>query len=114
MTDQQLAFAPATEQLRLLEGGKIGAAELLELYLERIERFNPAYNLVVAFDRNRARAAAREIDRQRVAGEPLGPLAGLPITIKDSFEVTGMPTTCGFEHLRDHRPEEDADAVARV
>ena len=114
MTDQQLAFAPATEQLRLLEGGKIGAAELLELYLERIERFNPAYNLVVAFDRNRARAAAREIDRQRVAGEPLGPLAGLPITIKDSFEVTGMPTTCGFEHLRDHRPEEDADAVATL
>ena len=111
MTDQQLAFAPATEQLRLLETGKIGAAELLELYLERIDRFNPAYNLVVAFDRDRARASAHEIDRQRASGEPLGPLAGLPITIKDSFEVTGMPTTCGFEHLRDHRPERDADAV---
>jgi amidase len=112
MTDQQLAFSPATEQLRLLEGGKIGAGELLELYLDRIDRFNPTYNLVVAFDRDRARAAAREIDRQRTTGEPLGPLAGLPITIKDSFEVTGMPTTCGFEHLRDHRPEQDADAVA--
>ena len=111
MTDQQLAFAPATEQLRLLETGKIGAAELLELYLERTDRFNPAYNLVVAFDRDRARASAHEIDRQRASGEPLGPLAGLPITIKDSFEVTGMPTTCGFEHLRDHRPERDADAV---
>lgn len=112
MTDQQLAFASATEQARLLETGKIGAAELLELYLERVDRFNPAYNLVVAFDRDRARATAREIDRQRASGDPLGPLAGLPITIKDSFEVTGMPTTCGFEHLRDHRPERDADAVA--
>src|SRR5690554_539105 len=111
MTDQQLAFIPATEQIRLLETGKIGAAELLELYLERIDRFNPAYNLVVALDRDRARAAARETDRQRATGEPLGPLAGLPITIKDSFEVTGMPTTCGFEHLRDHRPAQDADAV---
>lgn len=114
MTDQQLAFAPATEQRRLLESGMIGAAELLELYLERIDRLNPAYNLVVAFDRDRARAAARDIDRQRVSGEPLGPLAGLPITIKDSFEVTGMPTTCGLEHLRDHRPEQDADAVASL
>ena len=112
MTDQQLAFAPATEQFKLLEGGKIGAAELLELYLARVDRFNPAYNLLVAFDRDRARAAAREIDSQRTGGEPLGPLAGLPITIKDSFEVTGMPTTCGLEHLREHRPDRDADAVA--
>src|SRR5688500_2072246 len=111
MTDQQLALASATEQLRLLETGKIGAAELLELYLERVERFNPAYNLVVAFDRDRARATAREIDQQRASGDPLGPLAGLPITIKDSFEVTGMPTTCGLERLRDHRPGQDADAV---
>ena len=114
MTDQQLAFAPATKQLQLLATGKIGAAELLELYLERIDRFHPAYNLVVAFDRDRARATAREIDSQRAGGEPLGPLAGLPITIKDSFEVTGMPTTCGLEHLRDHYPAEDADAVATL
>src|SRR5688500_14079320 len=111
MTDQQLAFAPATEQLRLLETGKIGAGELLELYLHRIDRFNPTYNLVVAFDRDRARAVAHEIDKQRASGEPLGPLAGLPIPIKDSFEVTGMPTTCGLVHLREHRPERDADAV---
>jgi amidase len=112
MTDQLLAFASATEQARLLETGKIGAAELLELYLERIDRFNPAYNVVVAFDRERASAVAHEIDRQRASGDPLGPLAGLPITIKDSFEVTGMPTTCGLEHLRDHYPRHDADAVA--
>jgi amidase len=111
MTDQQLAFAPATEQARLLETGKIGAAELLELYLDRIDRLNPAYNLVVAFDRDQARDTAREIDRLRASGDPLGPLAGLPITIKDSFEVTGMPTTCGLESLRNHYPDSDADAV---
>lgn len=111
MNDQKLAFAPATEQLRLLASGAVSAAELLETYLERVDRFNPAYNLVVAFDRQRARATAGEIDRRRAAGEALGPLAGLPITIKDSFEVTGMPATCGLSHLRDHRPEQDADAV---
>jgi amidase len=111
MTDQQLAFASATEQSQLLETGKIGAVELLELYLKRVDRFNPAYNLVVAFDRDRARATARGIDQQRASGDPLGPLAGLPITIKDSFEVTGMPTTCGLDQLRNHRPDQDADAV---
>ena len=112
MLDSELAFAPATAQLRLLESGEISAAELLQLYIERIERFNPTYNLVVAFDLERARATAADLDWRRARGEALGPLAGLPITIKDSFEVTGMPTTCGFEHLRDHRPERDADAVA--
>lgn len=111
MTDQQLAFAPATEQLRLLETGKISSVELFELFQDRIKRFNDTYNLVVARDLDRARAEAREVDRQRASGEPLGPLAGLPITIKDSFEVTGMPTTCGFKHLRDHFPDRDADAV---
>ena len=114
MTDQQLAFAPATEQLALLRSGTVSASELFELYSARIERFNDTYNLVVAFDRERARATAADIDRRRAAGETLGPLAGLPITIKDSFEVTGMPTTCGLEHLRDHRPEQDADAVAQL
>jgi amidase len=114
MTDQHLAFAPATDQLRLLEAGKIGAVELLELYLERVDRFNPTYNLVVAFDRDRARTAAREVDRQRASSDPVGALAGLPITIKDSFEVTGMPTTCGLTDLRDHYPERDADAVAQL
>jgi amidase len=112
MIDQQLAFASTTEQLRLLQSREIGAGELLEMYLDRIDRFNPAYNLVVAFDRDRARAAAEEIDRRRQAGEALGPLAGLPITIKDSFEVTGMPATCGLVPLRNHMPEQDADAVA--
>jgi amidase len=111
MTDTELAFAPATEQLRLLERGDIGAAELLELYLGRIDRFNQTYNLIVAFDRERARGAAQEIDQRRKRGQSQGPLAGLPITIKDSFEVTGMPTTCGFEDLRNHRPDTDADAV---
>lgn len=112
MTDQQLAFAPATEQLKLLNTGKIGAVELLELYLARIERFNTTYNLVVAMDPDGARAAARAIDQARASGDPLGPLAGLPITIKDSFEVPGMPTTCGLEPLRDYIPQQEADAVA--
>jgi amidase len=112
MRDRKLAFAPASEQIRLLQSREIGAGELLDLYLDRIDRLNAEYNLVVAFDRDRARAAASEIDRRRREGETLGPLAGLPITIKDSYEVTGMPATCGLVPLRHHMPEQDADAVA--
>jgi amidase len=112
MSDTQLAFAAATEQLRLLEAGKVSARELLEIYLDRVRRLNPTYNLVVAEDRSRAEATADEVDRRRAAGEPIGRLAGLAMTVKDSFEVTGMPTTCGLEQLREHRAEEDADAVA--
>jgi amidase len=114
MKDAELAFAPATGQLRLLQRRDISATQLLELYLDRIDRLDRTYNLVVAFDRDRARRTAHETDRRRERGDTLPPLAGLPITIKDSFEVTGMPTTCGLEHLRDHRPEQDADAVARL
>lgn len=112
MSDAEFAFASATEQLRQLQAGRVSARALLEIYLDRVDRLNGAYNLVVAADRERAWAAADEIDRRRANGAPLGQLAGLQITIKDSFEVTGMPATCGLEQLRDHRPREDADAVA--
>ena len=112
MSDVDLAFAPATQQLHLLQSGAVSATGLLDIYLDRIDRFNDTFNLVVAFDRDRARQTAEELDRQRKRGYTLGPLAGLPITIKDSFEVTGIPATCGLEHLRNHFPDQDADAVA--
>ena len=114
MPDAELAFASATDQMRQLEQGKVSAAELLDMYLDRIDRLNDTYNLVVTLDRERARTNADGIDRARQRGDSLGPLAGLPITIKDSFEVTGMPATCGLEHLRHHYPDQDADAVTRL
>jgi len=114
MTDPDIAFASATEQLSLLEKGKVSSVELLDLFLDRIERHNPTYNLVIAFDVDRARRETEQADRRRANGEALGPLGGLPITIKESFEAVGMPASCGFEALRDHRPERDADAVSRL
>ncbi len=114
MTEANIAFASATEQLGLLKNGKISSVELLDLFLDRIEKHNPTYNLVVAFDLDRAKREAKEADRRRASGETLGPLDGLPITIKECFEAVGMPASCGFEALRDHYPEQDADAVSRL
>jgi amidase len=88
----------ATELLALLRERKLGSLELLDLQLKRIERLNPELNAVVALDVESARRAARAADSVPV-GER-GPLHGLPMTIKDAYEVTGMPATCGTASRR--------------
>lgn len=114
VTNPDLAFASAATLVDLLGKGEVGSAELLDLYISRIERYNPIYNFVVAFDLERAKAEAAEADRRRARGEDLDPLGGLPITIKECFEAVGMPASCGFPHLRDHYPKSDAETVARL
>ena len=105
-------MSSATDLLRLLRERKLGSLELLDLQLARLERLNPALNAVVATDIEGARQSARAADS--APSDRRGPLHGLPITIKDAFEVTGMPATCGFPHLAKHVPQQDADAVARL
>ena len=114
MNEPDFAFASASALLDLLGKGKVSSTELLDLYISRIERYNPTYNFAVAFDLERARREAADADRCRSRGEDIGPLGGLPITIKESFEAVGMPASCGFPALRDHYPQKDADAVARL
>jgi amidase len=113
MTDN-IALAPAREQLALLEKGEISSAELVETYLERIETHNPGLNAIVTLDADGARRQARAADAARAGGQSLGPLHGLPITLKDSFETAGMRSVCGRMDLRDNVPETDAEAVIRL
>src|SRR3569833_1924294 len=107
-----LELRSATGLLSLIQARRLGALELLDLQLSRIARTNPSLNAVLALDVEGARAAARAADN--VPANARGPLHGLPITIKDAYEVVGMPATCGFPHLAKHVPERDADAVARL
>ncbi len=107
-----LEFRSATTLLSLLRARKLGALELLDLQLARIGRMNSELNAVVAMDVERARAAAREADSTPI--DRRGALHGLPITIKDAYEVVGMPAVCGFPHLAKHVPDRDADSVARL
>jgi amidase len=79
----------------LLASGRVSALELLKLHLARVAKLNPAYNAVVALDEEGARQQARKADDVFARGIDLGPLHGIPMTIKDTFEVTGMPATCG-------------------
>jgi amidase len=106
--------SPFSDFLVALEGRTISSRELLELHLERIDRLDPAINAVVTIDEERATAEATSIDDARAKGEHLGPLAGLPITIKDAIATAGMRSTGGAIELAEHVPVEDAAVVARL
>jgi amidase len=108
-----LGHTSATELVAALRSRRIGSRELLDHYVERVERLDPALNAVVTLDVERARREAGAADEAAARGEPLGPLSGLPMTVKDSLETAGLRTTCGAPDLADHVPERDADAVAR-
>lgn len=106
------AFASAQDSLHALNDGQVSSVELLELYLARIEKYSWV-NAVVTLD-ERALAAARRADEIRAAGGPVGPLHGLPITVKHDVLVEGVLSTYGSVSLRDHVADTDAESVARL
>lgn len=109
-----IALRSATELSGMLHGRKISSVELLRHYLARVERLNPALNAIVYMDADAAMARAKEADLALAAGNSWGPLHGLPMTIKDSFEVEGMLTTSGAPELRNHRSPYNAVSVQRL
>lgn len=109
-----LGTISATEAVAAIRAGTLGSEELLDALLERVEGRNDELNLVVAFDVERARHRCREADGARRRGEWWGPLHGLPLTIKDTFETEGLVTTAGSPTLAGHVPGADAEAVARL
>ena len=111
---QSLAFASASELLGALAQRQLSSRELLEMYLGRIERLNPALNAIVTLDAERALTAADAADHARARGQSLGLLHGLPMTVKDCLATAGVRTTAGAQALADYMPEHDAVAVARV
>ena len=111
MTD--IAFLPAKSLARMIRRRKIGCVELLDHYLERVDRYNPALNAIVVFDIDRARRRARDADRALAKDEVWGPLHGVPMTVKDSFDVTGLPTTWGVPAHKDNIATSNAVSVER-
>jgi amidase len=108
-----LAFRSATDLSGLIRRKELGSEELLDLYLARIERLNPRINALVALDIARAQKRAREADEALHRGEIWGPLHGVPMTLKDSFDVVGMPSTWGVPELKDNFPARHAPAVEK-
>jgi amidase len=114
MAGSKLEYMTATRMRELLVSRKASAVELLDMHIECLRKLNPIFNAVVALDEDGAHRQARAADDARSRGTDLGKLHGIPMTVKDSFEVLGMPATCGIEELRDYKPAQDAAAITRI
>jgi amidase len=100
----------ATDQLAALTAKRVSAVELLKASLARHERTHPRLNAVIAVGAERALERAAAVDDLRMRGEAVGLLAGLPMTVKDTLDVVGLPASSGLKHLR-QRQADDASAV---
>ncbi len=112
MTDH--AFLPAHELARRLRRREVSAVELLDHHLARIARLGGPVNAVVVLDAERARARAAAADAALARGDCWGPLHGLPMTVKESFNIAGLPTTYGFAAYKDNIASSDAVLVQRL
>jgi amidase len=108
-----LATASAKELAAAVRTKSVSALEMTDAAIARIESLDGPINAVVVRDFDRARDQARGIDLAIAKGADL-PLAGVPMTVKESFNVAGLPTTFGLEFAKDYRPTEDSDAVRRL
>ena len=108
-----IAFESARRLAGRIRRREIGCVELLDHYLARVERFNPALNAVIETCVPAARARARAADAALARGEVRGPLHGVPMTVKESFDVEGLPTTWGVPAQAGNIARSDALSVAR-
>ena len=114
MNEIDIAFAPASEQARLIRRKSISPVELVDLCYSRIDRINPELNALLALDEDRARAAAERAETAIASGEPLGPLHGIPVGIKDNEMTEGIESTWGSLWMKGHVPAEDSVVVERL
>ncbi|MBW4689859.1 MAG: amidase [Komarekiella atlantica HA4396-MV6] len=109
-----LTFAPAYELARMICDRQVSAVEVLNAYLAQITKHNSKLNAICTLDEDNARTRAKLADEALAKGENWGALHGVPITIKDIFETTGLLTTAGYIPLKDYVPQQDATVVARL
>ncbi|MFD7547937.1 amidase [Streptomyces sp. NPDC059578] len=106
-------FQTAERLAAALRAGEVTSAELTEETIARIEREDGAINAICVPDFDRARAAARAADQARARGEDR-PLLGIPVTVKEAYNIAGLPTSWGMPLHRNYRPAEDAVQVSRL
>jgi amidase len=107
-------FQSAHELAHRIAAGEVSSEALLKHFLDRVDRYNPAINALVVDQREQALARAREADAATARGESWGPLHGVPMTVKESYNLVGSPTTWGNPDWRDNLPREDALAVRKL
>jgi len=109
-----LDFATALEAAAAVKAKRISSVELTELVFRRIDTYNPKLNAVILQFREQSLARAREADRALAKKEWWGPFHGVPITVKESYGMEGVPTTAGVPQYKDFRPKRNAVAIDRI
>lgn len=113
-SETDIAFAPLWKLARWLESRQLRAERLTELYLQRIQNWDPRLKSVITVTRELALSQARKADQEIAAGRYRGPLHGIPWGAKDLLDTAGIPTTYGAEPFRDRVPAKDAAVVRRL
>jgi len=111
---EEIAFLPAYRLAEMIRSKKVTSSEVVEIYLDRIARFNKDLNAMVTVDEKGARKRARGADEALKRGEVWGPLHGVPVTIKDNIATSGIQTTSGLKDLVGYVPKYDATLVERL
>lgn len=112
--EEDIAFAPVTKLSRWIEQKKLSSERLTQIYLKRIEQYNPKLRCVITLTRELALQQAKEADAEIAAGRYRGPLHGIPWGGKDLLDTAGIPTTYGAEPYRNRIPKDDAAVVKRL
>src|SRR5580698_9309189 len=110
----ELITMTAAELSAAMAAGDVSAADVTEAHLDRIAAVDDRVKAFLHVAADDARTRAREVDARRKAGEPLGPLAGVPVAVKDLFTTIGMPTTCGSKILEGWRPPYESTITKRL
>ena len=111
---EDVAFASVRELAELVRSKKVSSSALTEMYLERLKRYDPTLKFVITLTEDRARAQAKDADREIAAGKYRGPLHGLPWGAKDLLAVKGYRTTWGAGGFEEQKIDEDATVVQRL
>jgi Asp-tRNA(Asn)/Glu-tRNA(Gln) amidotransferase A subunit family amidase len=112
--DADIAYARVPQLSRWIEQRKLSSERLTEIYLRRLERFDPKLRCVITLTREHALEQARKADKEIAAGKYRGALHGIPWGAKDLLDTAGIPTTYGAEFYRGRIPKEDAAVVKRL
>src|SRR5215831_13713113 len=113
-SEDDIAFAPVTQQSRWIESRQLTSERLTNIYLNRIERLDPKIRSIITLTRDHALARARLADSEIAAGKYRGPLHGIPYGVKDLLDTKDIPTTYGAEPFRNRVPTADSFVVRRL
>jgi Asp-tRNA(Asn)/Glu-tRNA(Gln) amidotransferase A subunit family amidase len=112
--DADIAFAPVTQLSRWIEQRKLTSERLTNIYLRRIEQFDPRLRCIITVTKDVALAQAKKADAEIAAGKYRGPLHGIPFGVKDLLDTAGIATTYGAEPFRNRVPAADSVVVHRL